>query len=370
MRAGAHALSLLSVPLNVHVLQALEQEPTSLTELRLAVGRPPEATLRGHLKALTKLKLLERSRQNDFPGSIDYELGTPGRELLGVAELTQAWLNESPEDPQPLGGLAAKSSIKALVEGWSATIVRALAVGSLTLTELSKVISALNYPSIERRLTAMRLAGLIVSVSSEQKGTPYEPTSWLRQATGPLLAAIRWERRHLARDAPPLQRIDVEAAFLLAVPELDLDEDQEGVCRLSVDLRDSSTEIRPTGVLASVENGKVMSCVSRLEGNASAWSSGSPAAWLQAMIDGDTDSLEIGGDRPLAIALLDRLHGRYFTAHAGAQRHREPWTPGPPRDGRSHANGARANLSNGISGEKRTSRRTDRPAGALSDETT
>lgn len=318
MRAGAQALSLLSIPLYVHVLQALEQEPRSLTDLRRAVGRPPETTLRGHLKALTEQGLLERKRRDDFPGSVDYELNDSGRELLTVARVTQAWLNDSPEGEQELGGPAAKSSIKALVEGWSATIIRALAAGPLTLTELSRLISLLNYPSIERRLSAMRLAGLIEGVSTQQKGTPYEVTAWLRRAVGPLLAAIRWEQKHLGADGPPLGRIDVEAAFLLTVPPVTIAEDQQGICRLSVDLRNGSAGVRPTGVLASVKEGRVISCVSRLEGVADAWSSGPPSAWLQAVIDGEINRLEIGGDRSLAVALLDQVHGRLFPVRVRA----------------------------------------------------
>jgi DNA-binding HxlR family transcriptional regulator len=313
VRAGAQALSLLSVPLCVHVLQALEQEPRSLIELRRAVGRPPETTLRGHLKTLTELGLLERKRRDSFPGSVDYGLNRPGRELLTVARVTQAWLNDSPEGEQELGGPAAKSSIKALVEAWSATIIRALAAGPLTLTELSRLISILNYPSIERRLSAMRLAGLIEGVSTQQKGTPYEVTLWLRQAIGPLLAAIRWERRYLGADGAPLGRIDVEAAFLLTVPPITLGEDQTGLCRFSVDLQNGSAEASPTGILASVKEGRVISCVSRLEGDANAWSSGPPSAWLQAVIDGEVGRLEIGGDRPLAVALLDQVHGHLFS---------------------------------------------------------
>lgn len=316
-RAGSQALSLLSIPPNIHLLHALERGPRSLTDLRRVVGRPPETTLRGHLKALVEVNLLERHRRHDFPGSVDYELTRPGRELLEVAKVAQTWLDESPEGSQALGDLAAKSSIKALVEGWSATIVRALASGRLTLTELSELISILNYPSVERRLTAMRLAGLIKDVSNGRRnGTPYAATSWLRQGIAPLLAAIRWERHNLAGEAPPLGRTDVEAVFLLTVPLVALDEDQEGVCRFAVDLRNGAGESRPAGVLIAVSAGRVVSCVSRLEGEANAWSSGSASAWLHAIVGGETDGLEIGGDCSLVTAVLDQVHSRLFPSPA------------------------------------------------------
>jgi hypothetical protein len=45
-RAGAVALSLLSAPLNVHLLQALEDGSLPLIDLRRAVGSPPQRSMR------------------------------------------------------------------------------------------------------------------------------------------------------------------------------------------------------------------------------------------------------------------------------------------------------------------------------------
>ena len=67
-------MSLLSLPLHVHVLRALEEEPLALIDLRRAVGSPPQTTMRGHLRSLTEAGILERRRESDFPGSVDYEL--------------------------------------------------------------------------------------------------------------------------------------------------------------------------------------------------------------------------------------------------------------------------------------------------------
>lgn len=313
MRAGAHALSLLAVPLNVHVVTALADEPKSLMNLRRAAGSPPQTTMRGHLRALTEIGVLERRRQNEFPGNVDYELRQPGRDLLGVAHILRNWLEQAPEGSVPLGSVAAKSTVKALVEGWSSTIVRALAARPLSLTELNRLIAGINYPSLERRLGAMRLAGQIEACPSRQRGTPYAVTDWLRGAIAPLAAAARWERRHLAEQTAPITPLDVEAAFLLTVPALQLSADQSGICRLAVEVGNSD-EPRLAGVLVSVEEGRVVSCVSRLQGSAAGWASGSAADWLRAVIEGDNGRLEVGGDCDLALSLLDGLHGGLFKA--------------------------------------------------------
>ena len=314
VRAGAHALSLLAVPLNAHVLRALGQEPRSLVDLRRAAGSPPQTTMRGHLKVLMEAGILERRRQNDFPGSVDYELGQPGRDLLVVAAVVRDWLARSPEGPLELGSPAAKSVIKALVEGWSTGVIRALAARPFSLTELSSIITGISYPSLERRLGAMRLAGQIERCPGNGRGTPYAVTGWLRHAIAPLTAAARWERRHLPTETPPLAKIDVESAFLLTIPTLRLPEELSGSCRLAVELGSADGEARFGGIVAAVEEGRVVSCVSRLAGSADGWVSGSPAGWLRAVIEGESDDLEVGGDCELARDVLAELHGTLFGA--------------------------------------------------------
>jgi DNA-binding HxlR family transcriptional regulator len=313
MRAGAYGLSLLSVPLNVHVLRALEGESKSLIDLRRAVGSPPQTTMRGHLRTLTEIGVLTRSQQADFPGTVEYELGMAGRELLDVAEVLQKWLAEAPESPVSLGSVAAKSSIKAMVEGWSSMIVRALATGPLSLTDLNKLIPTLNYPAIERRLTALRLVGQIEARSGAGRGTPYAVTEWLRRAVAPIVVASNWERRHVPASATPAGSLDVEAELLLSVPLLRLAEDLSGSCRLAVEICNPGKPGRIAGVVVEIEEGRVRSCSSRLAGNhVTAWTSGSMAGWLRAVIDQDTDLLEIGGDGRLGIALLEGLHRALF----------------------------------------------------------
>jgi DNA-binding HxlR family transcriptional regulator len=313
-RAGALALSLLSVPLKVHVLQALEEEPRSLIDLRRAVGSPPQTTMRGHVRALVEIGAVESRRRDAFPGSVDYALGRPGRDLLRVAEVLRAWLVAAPQGEIELGSPAAKSAVGALVAGWSSTIVRALAGRPLSLTELSRLIPSINYPALERRLGALRLVGQIEARPGRARSTPYGPTDWLRRAIAPLVAGVRWERQHLPTGTSPVGRIDAEAAFLLAIPLVSLPSELSGTCRLVVEIRNGAGERRSAGVMVEVREGAVCSCTSRLEGRAGAWASGSSGSWTSAVMSQETEALEIGGDSDLAVALVDALHGSLFGA--------------------------------------------------------
>ncbi len=320
-RAGAHALSLLSLPLNVQVLQTLSPGPKSLVDLRRAAGLPPQTTMRGHLRTLTEFGILVRRQQSDFPGSVDYELGVAGRDLVAVARVLRAWLRQTPEGPIELGAPAAKGMIKALVDGWSSNLIRALAGKPLSLTELSRIIPSLSYPSLERRLGAMRLAGLIERCSGGGRGTPYALTDWLRLGTAPLAAGARWERQHLRAQTTPIGRVDVEAAFLLSIPLLNLSADAGGVCRLAVETQSMSGESRLAGVMVEVEKGRVVSCVSRMEGQAGSWAVGSASAWLRAVLEREFDGLEVGGYAALATDLVEGLNGLLDVPDTPAETH-------------------------------------------------
>lgn len=315
-RAGTQALTLLGVPLNVLVLQTLERGPRALVDLRRETGLPAQTTLRGHLRTLTEIGVLERRRQEEFPGALDYELTESGRQLFLVGEVLQAWLSIAPEGLLSLGSAAAKRAIKALVDGWGTSMLRALAARPLSLTELDSLISGLSYPSLERRLSAMRLAGQIEAVPGRGAGTPYGVTDWMRRAVAPLAAAARWERLYLRHAAAPVSPRDAEAAFLLSIPLIDLPAGLTGSCRLTASLP-TSAGTRIAGVMVEVRDGRVISCASRLEGSATAWASGSVGVWLHALIERDPSALETGGDRDLAEALIDGMHDELFGLRAG-----------------------------------------------------
>lgn len=313
MRAGARALTLLSMPLNVQVLTALEDGPKSLSDLRRAADSPPPTTMRGNLRSLTELGVVERRRRNKFPGNTDIALGPAGRDLLPVARAVDEWLALGPHGSIGLGTLAARSPLKALIEAWSHNVVRAIAARPLSLTELDSVITSLSYPSLERRLVAMRDVGLIAACAGNGRGTPYAAADWLRRAVAPLAAAAQWERRHIPEASSSISRLDIEAAFLLAVPMLTLPSELSGTCRLAVRML-SGGEHDYAGVVVDIRDGVVVSCTSRLAGRADAVITGSTRAWLRAVIEREPTLLEHSGDRELRADFVDGLHGAFLRA--------------------------------------------------------
>jgi DNA-binding HxlR family transcriptional regulator len=302
---------MLAAPLTVFVLRALADAPMSLVELRGEIGSPPQSTMRGHLAALAEIGVVKKRRQNTFPGTLSYELTAAGHELLSVAETVEAWLTTAPEGSLSFGTVAAKSAIRALVEGWTTSILRALAARPLSPTELDKLLTGIGYHAIERRLEAMRLIGLVETMPGNGRGTPHVITEWTRRAVGPLIAAARWESLHLRGQVKSITNRDAETALLLIVPLVRLPAEQTGSCLLAVEIRNGDNG-GLAGVMAGVKEGMIVSCVPRLAERPDAWATGSSTAWFAAMIESDISRLELGGQAPLACGIVERLHEELF----------------------------------------------------------
>jgi DNA-binding HxlR family transcriptional regulator len=305
-RAGGQGLALLAAPLNVEILRALRDGPRSLLDLRQTVGSPPQSTMRVYTRTLAEIGVLERQRRNEFPATAEYSSTAAGRGLLAVADVLEAWLQTAPDGPQTTGSVAAKSSTKALAGGWSANIVRAMAARSLTLTELNILIPKISYPSLERRLGAMRLCKLIDPTPGDGRGVPYQASEWLRRAVLPITAAVAWEQRFIREPEARIGANDAEAAFLLAIPLISLGPEVSGRCRLSVEVRGGAEPIY-AGVIIGIEDGVIVFCTSRLKGAVDASASGPPGAWIRQVAGASEPQLEMSGDVALSRAVVDAI---------------------------------------------------------------
>ncbi|HEX6689474.1 MAG TPA: winged helix-turn-helix transcriptional regulator [Solirubrobacterales bacterium] len=316
VRSGAQTLVLLASPLSGLILRALSEGARSQADLRRETGAPAQTTLRSQLKRLAAMGTIEKHRRNRFPGVLEYDLTASGRDLLFVVDALERWLERAPHGPLLLNSSAGSAAIATLADGWSTTMLRVLASGPLSLTELDRIIGSLSYPSLERRLAAMRLAGQIEARSGNGRSTPYAVTDQLREAVAPLAAAARWERRHRPHTTAPVGRLDVEAIFLLAVPLVRLPQGLSGTCWIAAEIP-SGKGSRAAGITVQVDNGEIGSYSTDPEQHPTAWALGPPAAWLSALIECDAADLELGGDRRLARALSDGLHRALFGASIG-----------------------------------------------------
>ena len=302
-RPGAQPLLLLATPLIAPLLRTLSRGPGSQADLRRETGFPAQSTLRAQLKRLVAIGAVEKRRRDRFPGALEYELSPVGDNLLVIAGTLDSWLAKGPlEGGQGPSG----ATVKALAGAWSTTMLRALAARPLSLTELDGLIASVSYPSLERRLAAMRLTRLVERHPDGGRGTPYALTEWARMGVTPLVAALRWERRHRNTTAPAITQIDIETVFLLSVPLLKLPISANGSVRLAAEIPDNKPE-RLAGVTVSVTDGLGTACTTRLDGPVDAWAQGSVDDWLGRFGDATAHRLVRGGTAELARTLVERL---------------------------------------------------------------
>jgi DNA-binding HxlR family transcriptional regulator len=275
MRAGAHVLLLAANPINRGILRTVLERP-----LEMAPGRL-------------------------------YRVSPGGREVLFVGFVVERWLQSAPRGPLPFDSQDAEAAVTALAEGWSATVVHALAREPLTLAEMQAKVEGVSGSELKRHLDALRSAGQVEAFSPAMGETVYAMTEWLRAGIAPLIASARLERRNPMEGMAPIDALDVEAGFRLSLPLVELPKELSGACRLGLNLEDDESA-RLTGVTARIDQGRVISCAAGLDEEACAWAAATAADWLDTVIEPDANRVRTGGDRWLSRALLDALHRALF----------------------------------------------------------
>lgn len=316
-RAGALTLLFLTTSMKRDVLRPLLAEAATGVQLvdKLDLPDPADPI---DLDVIIDPYLVEPADPEHGP---DEPIGpdtmlqpTPaGREVPFVGLVLQEWLNRGPDGPIELGPDAGPA-IWALLSGWSSTVVHAFAAGPRTVAEAGEAIGVLDAEVVEAHVAAMEETGLLEALPGpEGEEERFAATDWLRMAIAPLAVAARMELRHPPGDTAPIAALDVEAAFQLTLPLLELPPDLHGSCSLAVEL-DEGVMNSPSGVTARVDRGRVLSCEARLDEEAEARASASAPDWLEMVIEGEPGRASTGGDARLTGALLQGLHETLFGA--------------------------------------------------------
>lgn len=277
MRAGAHVLSMAANPMHRKILRTMLEQNINV-------------------------------RLDD--GGL-YEVSPEGREALFVAFVAERWLQSAPRGPLHFEGPEAEAAILALVEGWSTAVVHALAREPLDFKRLHEAAASVSRGELRRVVAALRDTDLIEVLPGDGGGAVYAATDWLRAGLASLAAAARVERRQQIDEAAPVDALDVEAAFRLSLPLLELPEELSGSCRLGVNLGDGRRG-GLVGVTAEIDRGRVVACRPGIEEPADAWAIGPTDDWLDTVIEPDAKRVRIGGDKWLPAALLSSLHQTLF----------------------------------------------------------
>jgi hypothetical protein len=261
----------------------------------------------------TNRKILQEMETRNVESPVDGPVAiTPGgRQAIFVGNVAERWLGEAPGRGRVLDSREGQAALAALIDGWSATVVHALAAGATTRGGLEQALGGPLDAADENLLERLRAADLLETKPGEHGDLLYSPTEWLRKGLAPLLVAARLELRDGPPGAVALERLDVEAVFRLALPLLPLPEDASGSCALAVELGPGGSA-GPVGVIVRVDAGQILDCEASLDGAADARALASAENWLNTLIEPDTKSVHTSGDRLLAGLLLAELHGKLF----------------------------------------------------------
>jgi hypothetical protein len=234
-----------------------------------------------------------------------------GEEFLFVAFTLQRWLRSCPRGPLEIGVPDAGDAIAALLCGWSATVTHGLAARTRTLSELDEVVAPLEFEILDEHIVAMERSGLAEARSNGDDAIGYAATMWLREGLAPIAAAARHEFHHPLGDTLPPDRLDVEAAFQLALPLVVLPRELSGSCRLDVRLDDGREDV--VSATAQVKRGRVVAVEAQPGKRPDAWAAGSTLDWLDTVVDPRAARLEAGGEPRLVKALVEGLYDALFS---------------------------------------------------------
>ncbi len=316
-RAGSHVLRIVGNPVNTRVLRAHAEQPRQVAKLHAEIGWAAQTTLRASVSALSEAGALVRETSGDTVYASRSRITPAGEELLLVADVLEKWLAGAPNGPLAPDSEEAKGAIKALAGGWGSTLMRVLAAQPYSLAEIDSLIPQVAYPSLERRLAKMRATRQVTPAPGPGRGTPYAVTDWLRRAIAPLCVAGRCEHRHMRDVTVPISAIEVEAAFLLALPLAPLPPTLNGNCMLAVQTEKGAAGRSPSdrlsGVIVEVQRGEIVCCAAQVDERPRTWALGTPESWLEAVIEGRLEKLRFGGAKPrLTAALVHGLHVALF----------------------------------------------------------
>lgn len=312
MRVGSRTLSIFANALSARVLRAHAAGPLRPGDLEEAISWAPQSSLRLAVGNLCDRNALVKTEPAGGSQGVVTELTPAGNELLPVAVKLERWLSDSPDGPISLDDDAARGIVRVLVAGWDSTMIRTLAERPLSLAELNDGISSFSHPALKRRLAKLRSTRLVTRVGAGKTVT-CAATDWLRRAVVPLTVAGRWELRH-DPDAEPISPVEAEAVFLLALPLIELTGRASGTCTLAV----LSSDHQPgtagvAGVAVEVDGGRIVSCDLKSASAPATWALGTGAAWFDAVIEGDSDTLRLGGAKPrLACRIVKSIHDILF----------------------------------------------------------
>jgi DNA-binding HxlR family transcriptional regulator len=287
------------------LLRALEGRSRQPAELERWLPAYPHSTLITRLVMLQRLGVLDRVSRRGAK-TVRYGLTASGVDLLEVANTLDAWSERAAygdEVARPSDAMA-----KALVAGWGSGIMSALSAGPTRRGRLAGVSPQLTHHQLESRLRCLLRAGLVERLASARGGGRIALTSRGREAMGPVLTALAWDRAHGKGAAVPTPA-HVASALVVGFPLAVVSPRCQGLVTLTIS--DSARPGSAVLVRAMARDGRVDAEVGVPDGDLDGWAHGEIAEWADTLVRGRRE-IHVAGEPGLVIAILNGLRDRLF----------------------------------------------------------
>lgn len=289
------------------ILIALGDGPLRTMELTKRIAGYSPRTVYRYATRLTQFGLIDREEEEGVPSKVVHSLSAPrGRELY---ELVSAYAAVAmPRLPSGEIGGAEWGALTHVAELWESGMVGALNHGPRSLTELAQGEHGLSFHQVSRRAGLLARSGFIEETPASGRYRRYALTEKTRRAMGLIAGIGRWRRRHVVPEGSSGLSAGEAAGLMRTALPLIVLPDHVGK---SFELRivplgegDATEEPVWAGVAA---DGSVASHSAALEAVDGA-ARGKVTAWVDSVLDGPRNGLEVDGDAKLIADCLGNLH--------------------------------------------------------------
>jgi DNA-binding HxlR family transcriptional regulator len=304
----ADVLRLLSSGATGEILMALGEGPLRTKNLTERVPGYAPRTIYRYAGKLAELEVIEREEEPGVPSKVVHTLADPcGSELYEVVNrYADVAMTKLPD-----GRIDAHSwaSLGLLADLWEAGIVDELACNPRSPTELAQGRHGFSYHQVNRRAGLFKVSGFLTEWEGPGRRRCYALTEKTRRAMGLITGIARWRHHHVVvEDEEGMTCEEMVTALRTSLPLVQLPERVGKCLELRVMREDEPAGARSEAVWAEVkEEGVVHSCADP-SSNVDAWGRGRIAAWIPAILEGNSKPILVGGEeRPLSDCLA-RLH--------------------------------------------------------------
>jgi len=296
---------------------ALGDGPLRTMELTERVAGHSPRTVYRYATRLTEFGLIDRDEEEGVPSKVVHSLSVPqGRELY---ELVAAYADVAMERlPGGEIGGAEWGALTLVAELWELGVIDGLNLGPMSLTELARGGHGLSFHQVSRRAGMFAGGGFIREVPGGGRYRRYALTERTRRSMGLIAGIGRWRRRHVVpRGSAGLSAGETAGLMRTALPLIVLPAHAGKSFELRiapVNERGTSEEPVWGGVAA---DGSVVNRPAASEA-ADVAAQGTVVAWVDSVLDGPHNGLEVRGDAALIADCLRHLHASLWRKGNGS----------------------------------------------------